>query len=159
MHIAVSAEARNRANREFRAIATSNPFIPRLASPRLPSPSYLHRHRRSARLDFNFALILLNISRLHRPFPSTPLFSPFRLGVTTGVLPLFSSFPHARRQLYDATDCSSVYRDIIIRGKIRVGVSRCSIIAGDLTRFARKCTGTYFNFNNSSFFFFYSTTQ
>lgn len=146
MHIAVSAEARSRANREFRAIATSNPFIP--LHP--PSPPYLHRHRRSARLDFNFALIPLNIYPFHPPptlpsslLASSRLFPPLsplpHLYIRACFSPLFSFFfffssslssPHdARRQLHDATNCSHVYRHIII---IRRESFHDSIIVRDL---------------------------
>ena len=130
MHIAVSAEARNRANREFRAIATSNPFIPRLASP-------------LQRISTAIVVPLVSISispwsrwiyipfpsRPRSPLPSSRLSPPPASALTHPrvLFPLFFSFsfflflsffslsPHdARRQLRDATNCSHVYRHIII---------------------------------------------
>lgn len=85
MHIAVSAEARNRADREFRAIVLRTPSF-------APSPAYRHPlhsfpplsappNTILPRLDFNFALILVNIFRRLSPISpySTPLCTPCSL--------------------------------------------------------------------------------
>lgn len=84
MHIAVSAEARSRANREFRAIATSNPFIP--LHPPLPAVSPPPSSFRSSRFQF-------------RPDPAEyislpPAPNPPLLSLSSGLFaPLPSSFP------------------------------------------------------------------
>lgn len=110
---------------------------PPASHPHISSPS-----RRSARLDFNFALILPEyISPTYTPLLSLSFFFFSRhssqpcSAFTFPACSLFSSFPHARRQLRDATNCSRVYRHIIITRK-----SAGSIIARDLIRFEFKCT-------------------
>lgn len=148
MHIAVSAEARSRANREFRAIATSNPFIP-LHSP-LPAVSPPPSSFRSSRFQFrpdpaeyislppapNPPLLSLSsglFAPLPSSFPASALVHPRVLFPSFFFLFFFSSSlssPHdARRQLHDATNCSHVYRHIII---IRRESFHDSIIVRDL---------------------------
>ena len=154
MHIAVSAEARKRANREFRAIVLRIPsFDPSRRSPRVSHhpPPYLTAISsfRSSRFQFrpwssqNISPLCLH-THTHIPL-SLPPFSPslhvtlptlFRFYIYIYIYPpaysLFSSFPHARRQLYDATNCSRVYRHIIITRKLSTSIIRVR----DLIRFA-----------------------
>lgn len=122
---------------------------PPASHPHISSPS-----RRSARLDFNFALILPEyISPTYTPLLSLSFFfsrhsSQPCSAFTFRACSLFSSFPHARRQLRDATNCSRVYRHIIITRK-----SAGSIIARDLIRFEFKCTLLRFDLHDSFFLF------
>ena len=100
MHIAVSAEARNRANREFRAIATSNPFIPspRLASPPLSSVSPPPSLFRSSRFQFRpdpaeYISPSLPALALLCPLRASPLPPLPRLHIRACFSPFFFLFP------------------------------------------------------------------
>lgn len=152
MHIAVSAEARKRANREFRAIVLRIPSFAPLCRTRVSSPYLVAISSfRSSRFQFRPDPAWIYLSHIHAA--SLPFFSRHSSqpcsAFTFPACSLFSSFPHARRQLRDATNCSRVYRHIIITRK-----SAGSIIARDLIRFEFKCTLLRFDLHDSFFSLF-----